>query len=328
MTGDLAAWLEAAAGSDEEFVERMWRLALRRAPDPDARTRALAKLRDGTLSRSGLLRELTASEEFDRVELLDSGVAFAAGERARRRDHRGPPRPRELQAPAASDERALEIPWCLARYDGERRVLDVGYAFAEVAYLAGLVSLGAAELVGVDLAHAEVPGLRSVVADVRELPFDDDAFDLVLCVSTLEHVGRDNDVYEVDAPRDQDGDETALSELHRVLAPDGRLLVSVPTGVPEDHGWQVVRSAGEWVERFERSGFLVYEDELYVRGPDSWRSAHLDEAGTARYGGSSAGAVLLAELHPESLGGKLRLAVRDVRHRGDVRRSTVPRAHD
>ena len=323
MTHPIAAWLEAAAGTDEEFVERAWRLVLRRDPDPDGRARALEKLADGTLSRAGLLGELTAGEEFARVKLLDAAVAFAAGERAKPRDRHGPPRPRELRAPATSDERALEIPWCLARYDGERRVLDVGYAFAEPAYLTGLVSLGADELVGVDLAHADVPGLRSVVADVRGLPFEDDSFELVLCISTLEHVGRDTGVYEVEALRADEGDEAALRELHRVLAPDGRLLVSVPTGVPEDHGWQVVRSPGEWVERFELSGFLVYEDELYVRGAEEWRSAGIDETGAARYGESSAGAVLLAELHPSSLGGKLRLAVRDVRHRADVRRSTV-----
>ncbi len=77
---------------------------------------------------------------------------------------------------------------------------------------------------------------------------------------------------------------------------------------------------------FERAGFLVYEDELYVRDADGWRSASLAEARAARYGsgGPGAGAVLLAELHPDSFGGKMRLAVRDVRHRDEIRRSTVP----
>ena len=323
MTDRLAAWLEAAAGDDAEFVERVWRLAVRRPVEPEAREQALAKLREGTLSRAGLLRQLVTSEEFDRVRLLDDGLAFAAGARAGPREVRGPARPRELEAPAASDERAIEIPWCLARYDGERRVLDVGYAFAEPAYLAGLSSLGAAELVGVDLAEAEVPGLRSVVADVRELPFEDGELDLAFCISTLEHVGRDNAVYEVEAPRDEHGDEAALRELRRVLGRDGRLLVSVPTGAPDDQGWQVLRPPEEWVARFERSGFLVYEDELYVRGADGWRSGTLAEARSARYAGNGAGAALLAELRPRTVGGKLRLAVRDVRH-GDVpRRATA-----
>jgi SAM-dependent methyltransferase len=323
MQGHLAEWLDALAGSDEEFVDRAWRLVVRREPEVDGRARALEKLRDGTLSRAGLLRELVGSPEFDRVALLDGGLAFAAGERAKPRDHRGPSRPRELRAPASSDERAVEIPWCLTRYDGERRVLDVGYAFAEAAYVAGLLALGAEELVGVDLAEADVPGLRSVVADVRTLPFDDDSFDFALCISTLEHVGRDNEVYDVDAPREDSGDEAALRELHRVLGKNGRLLVSVPTGVADDQGWQVVRTPEQWIERFERSGFVVYEDELYVRGGDGWRTAPLEEARTARYLEHGAGAVLLAELRPGSFGGKVRLAVRDVRHAGEIRRSTV-----
>ena len=319
MQGDLEAWLAAGAGTDEEFVDRIWALALRRAPEPDGRERALEKLRAGTLSRARLLEELVGSDEFGQVAVLDDGVARATAERA------SLGRPRELLAPAASDERALEIPWALARYRGEERVLDVGYAFAEPAYLTGLAGLGARELVGVDLARADVPGLRSVVADVRKLPFPDGSFDVAFCISTLEHVGRDNEIYDVDAARDDSGDEAALRELHRVLAKDGRLLVSVPTGEHDDQGWQVVRPPEDWVALFERAGFLVYEDELYVRGADGWRTASLAEARGARYnaGGPGAGAVLLAELHPDSFGGKIRLAVRDVRHRDEVRRSTV-----
>ena len=325
MQGDLQAWLDAAAGSDEEFVERAWRLVVRRPPEPEARETALGKLADGTLSRAGLLRELAASDESGRVALLDGALAFAAAERSRPREVRGPARPRALQAPASSDERAIEIPWSLARYDGEARVLDVGYAFAEPAYLAGLVALGAPGLTGVDLAEAAVPGLRSVVADVRTLPFDDGAFELVFCISTLEHVGRDNDVYDVAAPRDELGDEAALRELHRVLARDGRVLVSVPTGEHDDQGWQLQRTPEDWVAVFERAGFLVFEDELYTRAEEGWRTATLADARAARYGasGPGAGAVLLAELRPSRVAEKLRLAVRDVRHRDAVRRSTA-----
>ena len=84
-----------------------------------------------------------------------------------------------------------------------------------------------------------------------------------------------------------------------------------------------MRRPAEWVELFERSGFLVYEDELYVRGGDGWRSATLAEARGARYTADGAGAVLLAELRPGTVGGKLRLAVRDVRHRDVPRRATA-----
>jgi len=327
MHGDLGAWLDAAAGTDEAFVEGIWRRVLRRPVDEDAKRQALERLADGSLSRSGLLRELVSSDEFEQVAALDGAVAFAAGERARKRDVRGPARPRGLAAPASSDERTIEIPWCLARYDGEKRVLDVGYAFAEPAYLAGLAALGARDLVGVDLAEAEVPGLRPIVADVRELPFPEDSFDLVLCVSTLEHVGRETEIYAVDAARADDGDEAALRELHRVLAPRGRLLVTVPTGAEEDQGWQVQRPPGEWIARFERSGFLVFEDELYLRGGDGWRTATLAEVESVAYGaaGPGAGAILLAELRPRTILERIRLVVRDARHRDTPRRSTAAR---
>jgi SAM-dependent methyltransferase len=290
---------------DSDFVERAWRLVLHRDPDPGSAERVAR----GEVSRARLIRELVESREFERVELLDDGLALA-------RRHRGE-RPRELRAPAWSDERALEIPWMLARYAGEQRILDVGTAFAEPAYVEGLGELGAPELVTVDLAEP-----ATVLADVRDLPFEDGRFDLVYCVSTLEHVGRDNELYEIDAALDEHGDEAALRELRRVLAKHGRLLVSVPTGVHDDQGWQVQREPLAWVELFERTGYTVYEDELYVRDVDGWRTATLAEAARAAYADHGAGAVLLAELRPGTAGEKLRLAVRDVRHRDVVRRST------
>ncbi|MDE3025359.1 MAG: methyltransferase domain-containing protein [Acidobacteriota bacterium] len=293
----------------EDFVERAWRLVLRRDPDPAA----LERLRSGAVSPARLVRELVESREFALVELLDDGLARARAERARGG------RPRELRAPAWSDERPIEIAWVLARYGGERRVLDVGTANAIPAHVEGLRDLGAPELVTVDLAEP-----ADVIADVRRLPFADERFDFVVCVSTLEHVGRDNAVYGVDAEPDAAGAEAALRELHRVLSRDGRLLVSVPTGVADDQGWQLQRPPLDWIAAFEQSGFVVYEDELYLHAEDGWRTATRAEAESARYGtpGPGAGAVLLAELRPRSVTERIRLAVRDARHADEPRRST------
>jgi SAM-dependent methyltransferase len=293
----------------DDFVERAWRLVLRREPDPEA----AGRVERGEVSRARLVREMVESPEFERVELLDDGLARARYERGRSG------RPRELLAPAWSDERAIEIPWTLARYSGEQRVLDIGTANAEPAYVEGLRELGAPELVTVDLVEP-----ADVVADVRTLPFEEGRFDVAFCVSTLEHIGLDNSVYGIDATRDEHGQEAALRELHRVLARDGRLLVTVPTGERDDQGWQLQRPPREWIELFERSGFLVFEDELYLHTEDGWRTATLAETETARYRepGPGAGAVLLAELRPKRIGERVRLAVRDARHGDEPRRST------
>jgi SAM-dependent methyltransferase len=293
----------------QDFIEQAWRLVLRREPD----SQAAGRVERGEVSRARLVREMVESPEFERIELLDDGLARARYERA----HSG--RPRELRAPAWSDERAIEIPWTLSRYAGEQRVLDIGTANAEPAYVEGLRELYAPELVTLDLAEP-----ADVVADVRALPFEDGRFDVVFCVSTLEHVGLDNSAYGIDATRDENGQEAALRELYRVLARDGRLLVTVPTGERDDQGWQLQRAPREWISAFEQSGFLVFEDELYVHAANGWRTATLAEAETARYGepGPGAGAVLLAELRPKRIGERVRLAVRDARHGDEPRRST------
>ena len=326
MHGELEAWLEAAGGSDEEFVARAWRLVVRRPVDDDARERALAALADGTLSRSGLLRELVASDEFAQVAVLDGAVAAAAAERARPRDVRGPARPRGLGAPATSDERAVEIQWCLARYDGEPRVLDVGYAFAEPAYLAGLTALGAAELVGVDLARSRCR------ACVRSSPTcassrSPTARSISRCASRRSSTSAATTTSMPSTRRATTaGDEAALRELHRVLGvrrPLARQRSDRRARRPGLADAARRRTTGSRL--FERAGFLVFEDELYLHAADGgWRSATPDEVRGVHYGagGPGAGAVLLAELHPRTIGERLRVAVRDVRHRDEPRRST------
>lgn len=282
--------LDVAELSDDEFVERAYLTLLRRPVDEEARARARARLADGTISRSAILAELTGSDEFARLQALDDAITTALAS--------GPQR--QLTAPPG-DERAIEIPWALARARGARRVLDAGSAFAKPAYLAALVALDADELVAVDLARVDVPGLHAVVADLRELPFEDGSFDLALCISTVEHVGFDNSVYGIDPVPDDDGIARALAELRRVLAPDGRLVVTVPTGAREEHGWFVQLEPDDWRARFATAGFETTDEETYALGPQGWASA--EDVTGARYGEQGAGAVLCAELKPARAGG-------------------------
>jgi SAM-dependent methyltransferase len=292
----LQAHVDALAGSDEEFVDASFALILRRPADDLARERALAKLREGTLSRATLIHELAAAPEHERVRQLDDVVAFARGARARGE------RPRHLQAPPGSDERLVEVPWVLSRLR-PGRVLEVGWAFAEPAYVAGLVEAAPGELVGVDLAGGEAPGFETVVADARDLPFGDASFDQVLLVSTLEHIGADNEAYGVEGGRDDSGRAAALRELRRVLRPTGRLLVTVPLGEPGDYGWFRQEDVAGWTRLFTGAGFFVEEQEAYELVQEGWRSAPTFDPEGVTYGsrGPAASAVLCAELSPRRL---------------------------
>jgi SAM-dependent methyltransferase len=291
----LGAYLETFASSDEEYVDAVYRLALRRAPDSDARERALAKLAEGTLSRATLLRELVGADEHERVRLLDDAIALALSARERGE------RPRLLTGPPGTDERVVEIPWVLARLDSGR-VLEVGYAFAEPSYLAAVMRTVGEGLVGVDLADREIAGIERVTADVRALPFPDGVFDQVLLVSTLEHVGADNAVYGIEAEA-PGGPAEALAELRRVLRPGGSLLVTVPVGQPEDYGWFRQEDPRGWTRLFTGAGFFIEEEELYELTEAGWRANPAFEAEGVRYGerGPAASAVLCAELSSRRL---------------------------
>ena len=66
-------------------------------------------------------------------------------------------------------------------------------------------------------ARRRVPDLDASVADVRALPFGDDAFDLVFSGSTLDHFERVEDI------------GLAMREIARVLRPGGRLVITLDT---------------------------------------------------------------------------------------------------
>jgi SAM-dependent methyltransferase len=80
----------------------------------------------------------------------------------------------------------------------------------------------AGSVVGFDVASriaaaacGRYPQLRGIVADARELPFDDGVFDTVISLSTLDHFPSRGDIRQ------------ALLQLHRVLAPDGILIITL-----------------------------------------------------------------------------------------------------
>ena len=254
----LARYLALGRLTDAEFVQHAFRFILRRDADAKALGHLVEGLGTAALSRARVIAGLLESDEFARVRRYDDALALARNACRQRKTLRELPRP-----PEGETARLVEFPWVLSRYRGERRVLDVGYAFADPPYLAELVALGAEQLVGVDLNEADVPGLTPVVADVRRLPFEDRSFDLAFCVSVIEHVGYDNEVYGLESEHDEEAIPAALAELRRVLARDGRMLVTVPSGRRSDEGWYVRLPLEEWRGLFARAGLVVAEDEDY-----------------------------------------------------------------
>ena len=183
------------------------------------------------------------------------------------------------------------------------------------------------ELVGADLATAEVPGFETVVADARSLPFPDRSFDQVLLVSTLEHIGADNEVYGVQGEPDDSGRAAALRELRRVLHPAGSLLVTVPLGEPGDYGWFRQEDVRGWTRLFTGAGFFVEEQEAYELGEEGWRSAPDVRPGRRRLRHARPGGVgcAVCRAQPAAVAAA-RLSRRRSAHRATPARAVVPEA--
>lgn len=123
---------------------------------------------------------------------------------------------------------------------------------------------------GVDLSEKAIDVCRSVmphgkfhVQAAESLPFEDDSFDLVSCLGSLEHF--------VDPA-------SALREMRRVAKPDARVLLLVPNsdfltrrlglygGTNQVVAREEVRPLGEWSRLFEACGLHVEE---------RWRDLHV-----------------------------------------------------
>jgi len=174
---------------------------------------------------------------------------------------------------AGESERCVEIPWVLSRYQGERRVLDIGTSFAERRYLEALRSLHVPSLFALDLVPAK--SLRAIVGDARTPPLRDGIFDAIFAISVIEHIGRDNAVYLQGrhGPADAEGDFTSIRALGALLAPGGRLLVTVPFGEREDHGWFVQYDIDRLDRLIAASGLQVEEREFFRYG-GGWTGSH------------------------------------------------------
>jgi len=89
-----------------------------------------------------------------------------------------------------------------------------------------LIASRSREVIGIDVsetavlaARARHPGLQAVRADVRDLPFRDESFDLIVSNSTLDHFSTRSEI------------SSSLRELHRVIRSRGLLIVTLDNRV-------------------------------------------------------------------------------------------------
>lgn len=189
--------------------------------------------------------------------------------------------PSAITGPQTKDwsERCVEVPWIASHLGNSTRILDVGWAFSPPEWLGVLLTCmdNGIELVGIDIIDPIRVRTRypiEIVDQVLNVPVrvesiltanpSDGKFDVVTCVSTLEHIGFDiatdpdntstafvraETPEEVVSVRNAQTDGLFLDAVSRLLTPGGFLLLSVPIG----HGVPILHqdSLGLFTHQFE-----------------------------------------------------------------------------
>lgn len=169
-------------------------------------------------------------------------------------------------------ERCIEIPWAMSVYSGETQVLDVGYANAEDRYIEQILSLNIPELHGTDIVEKKVEGFIKHVGDIRETAFPNDFFDLVYCISTIEHIGRDNTIYDNKyCENDELGDIRALKEIYRITKNGGRIVLTVPFGKYHNYGWFIHYDGKRWNQLLSCVNVKIIREDFFVY-KDGWKN--------------------------------------------------------
>ena len=122
-------------------------------------------------------------------------------------------------------------------------------------------------------------------ADLRELPFKDGTYDRVVSISTLDHLGMDNQRFGSDIPTADDPQQQAvraIKELRRVLRPGGDLYLSVPVGRGDRFDWVRSFTGDELDELIEAFAATEVRETLF-RHDGGWRRATREEVTDARY---------------------------------------------
>lgn len=187
------------------------------------------------------------------------------------------------------DERPVEYPWLFSRfkdYQGHK-ILDAGSTL-NFTPLVNHPYITANELY-IYTFYPEHESFNSkrisyVYGDLRSLPFRDNFFDVVICQSTLEHIDMDNSMYGYELNSNKDVMKKSyeyvkvISELKRVLKTNGKLLITVPYGKFENHGFFQQFDA-EMLSRIttELGSGVSCVTCFYKYMPQGWTSSTADE---------------------------------------------------
>jgi len=191
-------------------------------------------------------------------------------------------------------ERCVEIPWVasgIARSLG--LWLDIGYAHAEPRYWESIPMRTLRFGFGLDIAQPKFEQHPLQIEVTSDLIKEDlqllPQFSLITCISTLEHIGCDNQIYHAQAGREEEPfkiQKEVLTKLLFKLAPRGYLMLSLPFGKFQDHGGFLQYDA-DLIDSLKaaalRTGKTIVSEKYYKLAPEGWVQCPREEMKDVAY---------------------------------------------
>jgi len=154
------------------------------------------------------------------------------------------------------------------------RLLDVGCGYSRLDC--------ALHFLGYDIYAIDVNTPRYVFAeiqrfkkaDITEGPFPENFFDVIIAISTLEHLG----IGAFEDPLIKDGDLLAMEQMHRMLRVNGEVLLTGPFSSRPILTWH--RFYDPLRLDILKRGFEVIRETYHVNKGTKWRTVSLEQAST------------------------------------------------
>jgi ubiquinone/menaquinone biosynthesis C-methylase UbiE len=178
-----------------------------------------------------------------------------------------------------TSERLVEYPF-LARNLISRhiaaKILDIGCGESDLTKTISKFGNKKWQVIGIDIAKLTEKKLdiqTIAMIDARTLGFRNEVFDQIICISTIEHIGKVSGGHNT-KQIDQRGDMLAMSEIYRVLKKGGTVIVTLPYSnrlITKKQGYRLYNNS-ELANL--TSAFLVIKKEYYLYEEGKWKKCN------------------------------------------------------
>lgn len=188
------------------------------------------------------------------------------------------------------DERLVEFPWLISHLPATPgRLLDAGSTI-NFDYILDQPVWKHHDVNIMTLAPEPISfwqrRISYVYGDLRQVPFRDDWFNTITCISTLEHVGMNNAIYTSDThfqEADTQSHLEVIAECRRILKPGGKLYLTVPYGIFKLCGFQQVFNAAMIQAVKAKFGGQVVTETYFRYTADGWQRSTAADCANSDY---------------------------------------------